>query len=80
MTVASIYVHYVNKVEKKGRTRAELDEATLWLTGLDEAELAHHLHAHTTFENFFAVAPMNPNASLIKGSCAASAWRRSTTP
>ena len=67
MTVASIYVHYVNKVEKKGRTRAELNEAILWLTGFDEAELAHHLDAQTTFEDFFEVAPMNPKASLIKG-------------
>ena len=67
-SVASVYPHYVSKVEKKGRTRAELDETIEWLTGYDDAELQHHLDAETTFEDFFAQAHLNPNASLITGS------------
>ena len=67
-SVASVYPHYVNKVERKGRTKAELDEVIEWLTGFDEAALAHHLEAGTTFEDFFAEARLNPLASLITGS------------
>src|SRR6478735_7076402 len=64
---AAVYPHYVTKVEKKGRTRAELDEVIEWLTGFDDAELRHHLEAETTFEDFFAAAQLNPNADLITG-------------
>ena len=64
---ASVYPHYVTKVEKKGRTKAELDEVIRWLTGFDEVELAAHLEKETTFEDFFADAELNPNASLITG-------------
>jgi hypothetical protein len=64
---ASVYPHYVAKVEKKGRTKAELDQVIEWLTGFDEAALAGHLEAGTTFEDFFADARLNPNASLITG-------------
>lgn len=64
---ASVYPHYVTKVEKKGRTKAELDQVIEWLTGLDEAELNDHLAAGTTFEDFFAAARLNPQASLITG-------------
>ena len=67
-SVASVYPHYVNKVEKKGRTTAELDQVICWLTGFDEAALAGHLKAETTFEDFFAAATLNPNAVLITGS------------
>ena len=67
MSVASVYPHYVVKVERKGRSTAELDEVICWLTGYDEAELQHHLAAGTTFEDFFAQARLNPNASLITG-------------
>jgi len=67
-SVASVYPHYVAKVEKKGRTQAELHEVIEWLTGYDDAELAHHLDAGTTFEDFFAGATLNPNVSLITGS------------
>ena len=67
-SVASVYPHYVAKVEKKGRTQAELDETIEWLTGYDDAELQHHLDTGTTFEDFFAQAHLNPNASLITGS------------
>jgi hypothetical protein len=66
-SVASVYPHYVTKVERKGRTKAELDEVIEWLTGFDEAELQQHLAAETTFEQFFAQAHLNPNASLITG-------------
>lgn len=64
---SSVYPHYVAKVEKKQRTRAELDEVISWLTGFDEAELQHHIEADTTFEDFFAAATMNPNTGLITG-------------
>ena len=67
-SVASVYPHYVAKVERKGRTQAELDEVIEWLTGYDDAQLAHHLDAGTTFEDFFAGAHLNPNVSLITGS------------
>ena len=67
VSVASVYPHYVNKVEKKGRTKEELDQVIRWLTGFDEAELRSHLEDGTTFEDFFADARLNPNASLITG-------------
>ena len=67
-SVASVYPHYVNKVEKKGRTKAELDEVIEWLTGFDEAALKRHIHDGTTFEDFFADAHLNPSAALITGS------------
>jgi hypothetical protein len=66
-TVASVYSHYVAKVERKGRTKAELDEAICWLTGFSPAELEAHLDAGTTFEDFFAAARLNPAAGLITG-------------
>ena len=66
-SVASVYPHYVAKVEKKGRTRAELDEVIEWLTGFDETELRRHLDDATTFEDFFAAARLNPLASSITG-------------
>jgi hypothetical protein len=66
-SVASVYPHYVNKVERKGRTKAELDEVICWLTGFDQFELDAHLKDDATFEEFFADARLNPNASLITG-------------
>ena len=66
-SVASVYPHYVAKVEKKGRSRAELDQVIEWLTGFDEAALARHLDAGTTFEDFFADARLHPQASAITG-------------
>lgn len=68
MPVASVYPLYVAKAEKKGRTQAEVDEVIRWLTGFDEAELERHLAEETTYEEFFAQADLNPNASLITGS------------
>ena len=64
---AAVYPHYVTKVERKGRTKAELDQVIGWLTGFDESELNAHLAADTTFEGFFAAARLNPNASAITG-------------
>jgi hypothetical protein len=66
-SVASVYPHYVTKVEKKGRTKAELHQVIEWLTGFDESALAGHLESGTTFEEFFADAQLNPQASLITG-------------
>jgi len=67
-SVASVYPHYVTKVEKKGRTKAELDEVIEWLTGFDEDALRTRLDDGTTFEQFFADADLNPNVGLITGS------------
>jgi hypothetical protein len=67
ISVGSVYPHYVAKVEKKGRTQAELDQVIEWLTGFDQTALSDHLAAGTTFEDFFADASLNPNASLITG-------------
>lgn len=68
MSVASVYPHYVVKAEKKGRTKAEVDEIIRWLTGYSQEELEAHLEKRTNFETFFAEAPHpNPARSLIKG-------------
>ena len=67
-SVASVYPHYVAKVERKGRTKEELDEVIEWLTGFDDAELQRHLADGTTFEDFFDAARLNPKAELITGS------------
>ena len=66
-SVAAVYPHYVAKVERKGRTKAELDQVIEWLTGYDEAALQDLLEADVTFERFFADAQMNPNTSSITG-------------
>jgi hypothetical protein len=68
VSVASVYPHYVTKVEKKGRTTDELHQVIEWLTGFDETELKGHLDGGTTFQDFFEAATLNPNASLITGS------------
>ena len=67
-SVASGYPLYVTKVERKGRTKVELDQVIEWLTGFDDAALQRHLDAGTTFEDFFAEATINPKASSITGS------------
>ena len=64
---ADVYPLYVAKAERKGRTRAEVDEIIEWLTGFDQTALRHHVDAGTTFEEFFAQARLNPNVSLITG-------------
>jgi hypothetical protein len=68
VSVASVYPHYVTKVEKKGRSKAELNQVISWLTGFGQEELDEHLAAGTTFEDFFADARLNPKVSLITGS------------
>jgi hypothetical protein len=67
ISVASVYPHYVTKVEKKGRSKEELGQVIEWLTGFDESALNSHLEAGTTFEDFFADANLNPQASSITG-------------
>lgn len=67
MPLASVYPHYVTKVERKGRTSAELDEVIRWLTGFDQETLQHHLGAETSFEEVFEQATLHPNASMITG-------------
>ena len=68
MSFASIYPHYITKAEKKGRTKAEVDEIVFWLTGYDEKMLQKIIDDKVDFENFFNQAPkMNPNVSKITG-------------
>ncbi len=68
MAFASVYPAYINKAERKGRTKAELDQIIEWLTGYDANGLAAVLEDKTDFESFFAKAPaMNPNRVEIKG-------------
>ncbi|MEN9742129.1 MAG: hypothetical protein RIR66_1085 [Actinomycetota bacterium] len=67
MSVQSVYVHYVNKVERKGRTKTELNQVMCWLTGFSAAELQKHLKAGTTFKDFFKQAKLHKNAKMITG-------------
>lgn len=67
MPFASVYPHYVTKVERKGRTVEELHTVIHWLTGYDEQALQHIIADKTDFRTFFAKARMNPNASMITG-------------
>lgn len=68
ISFASVYPHYVAKAEKKGRTKAEVDEIIAWLTGYSQAELEAQLEKQTDFETFLAEAPqLNPARTLIKG-------------
>lgn len=67
ISFASVYPLYIEKVERKGRSKEELDQVIEWLTGFDEAEVQRHIAERTTFEDFFADAHLNPNASLITG-------------
>lgn len=66
-SVADVYPHYVAKIERKGRSKSELDQVIEWLTGYDQPALQERLEAGTTFEAFFAEAQLNPNASSITG-------------
>ena len=68
MSFASVYPHYVNKAEKKGRTKAEVDEIIRWLTGYSQKTLEQQLENQTDFETFLSDAPqLNPDRNLIKG-------------
>ena len=67
-SVASVYPHYLAKAEKKGRTKAEVDEIICWLTGYSQRELEGQLKNNVDFESFFAEAPkLNPARTLVKG-------------
>jgi hypothetical protein len=67
MTFASVYPHYLAKVEKKGRTKEELHQVIEWLTGYDEKKLQELIDEKVTFKNFFQNATINSNAQLITG-------------
>lgn len=67
MTVASVYPHYLTKVEKKGRTKEELHQVISWLTGFNEDKLQDLIKEKATFETFFQEADLNKNAHLITG-------------
>ena len=67
MTFASVYPHYVTKVEKKGRTKEELHQVIEWLTGFNDRKLQELIEQIVTFETFFEKATLNPNANLITG-------------
>ncbi len=67
ITFASVYPHYVAKVEKKGRTKEELHQVIEWLTGYDDKKINELIEKKVTFEDFFAKANLNPNAHLITG-------------
>ena len=67
MTFASVYPHYITKVEKKGRTKEELHQVIEWLTGFDENKLRELIEKKVNFEEFFQRATLHPNAHLIKG-------------
>lgn len=67
MTFASVYPHYITKVEKKGRSKEELHQVLAWLTGFDEKELEELIEEKATFEEFFQKAKLNPKANQITG-------------
>lgn len=67
MTFSSVYPLYLAKIEKKGRTKEELDLVINWLTGFSDETLRKQIEAKTTFEQFFEAATLNPNAHLITG-------------
>ncbi|QOI95957.1 MAG: DUF2200 domain-containing protein [Flammeovirgaceae bacterium] len=67
MAFASVYPHYLTKVEKKGRTKEELHQVIKWLTGFDDKKLQKLITEKATFEIFFQQARLNPNARLITG-------------
>ncbi len=67
MTFATVYPHYVTKVERKGRTKEELHQVINWLTGYDDKKLQKLIEDKATFETFFQKAKLNPNAHLITG-------------
>ena len=68
MSIAGVYPHYINKIEKKGKTKAELDTIIFWLTGYNENDLQRILDEKVNFEDFFSQAPLlNPNVTKITG-------------
>lgn len=67
MTFASVYPHYVKKIESKSRTKEELQQVIEWLTGFNDAKIQELIEEKATFESFFNKAKLNPNANLITG-------------
>jgi hypothetical protein len=67
MSFASVYPHYITKVESKGRTKKELHQVIEWLTGYDDKKLKEVIDSKANFETFFKKAKLNPNAKLITG-------------
>lgn len=67
MIFASVYPHYLAKVEKKGRTEEELRQVIMWLTGFNDKKLQEQIDKKATFQTFFEEATLNPNAHLITG-------------
>jgi hypothetical protein len=67
MIFASVYPHYITKVESKGRTKEELHQVITWLTGFDDKKLQELIEERVTFETFFQRASLHPNANLITG-------------
>jgi hypothetical protein len=67
MTFASIYPHYISRLEKNGRTKEEFHQVIEWLTGFNEKKILELIEEKATFETFFQKAKLNPNAQLIKG-------------
>lgn len=67
MTFASVYPHYINRLEKNGRTKAEFHQVIEWLTGFGEEKIQQLIDEKATFETFFQESQLNPNAHLIKG-------------
>lgn len=67
LTFASVYPQYITKVEKKGRTIAELNQVIEWLTGFNEKQMQDQIDKKSTFEQFFNESKLNPNANLITG-------------
>lgn len=67
MTFASVYPHYVSKIESKGRTKEELHQVIHWLTGFDESRLKELIDTQVNFAEFFGLATVNPNSHLITG-------------
>jgi len=67
MIFASVYPHYVNRLEKNGRTKEELHQVIEWLTGFDDKKIAEMIQSKATFQEFYDTAKIHPNAELIKG-------------
>lgn len=80
MTFASVYPHYLTKVEKKGRTKEELHQVIAWLTGYNESELQRQIEKKATFAEFFRDATLNKNAHLITGVICGYRVEEITTP
>jgi hypothetical protein len=66
-TFASVYPHYLSKIEKKGRTKTELHQVIYWLTGFEEETISELIEQSVNFETFFNKATINPNVNLVKG-------------